>query len=104
MKKPIEKLLLSKKKTEAGIAEYKEMTKPVEPDVAIGRISRMDAINNKSVMEAALREAEATLRRLLAASEKIDDPDFGICTKCHAEIPIKRLMIMPDSTKCVKCS
>lgn len=80
------------------------MTKPVEPDVAIGRICHMDAINNKSVMEAALLEAEATLKRPLTTSEKIDDPDFGICTKCHAKIPIKRLMIMPDSTKCVSCS
>ena len=26
------------------IREYKEMTQPVAPDVAIGRISRMDAI------------------------------------------------------------
>lgn len=31
--------------------------KPIAPDVAIGRISRMDAINNKSVMEASLRNA-----------------------------------------------
>ncbi|MFN3299061.1 MAG: TraR/DksA family transcriptional regulator [Sediminibacterium sp.] len=92
------------KSTEAAIVEYKDMTQPVAPDVAIGRISRMDAINNKSVMEAALREAEAKLQRLKTALEKINDVDFGNCIKCKAEIPIKRLMIMPDSNKCVKCS
>jgi DnaK suppressor protein len=92
------------KTTEAAIIEYKDMTQPVAPDVAIGRISRMDAINNKSVMEAALREAEAKLLRLKSAMEKINEVDFGICTKCKVEIPIKRLMIMPDSNKCVKCS
>ncbi len=90
--------------TREAIAEYREMTRPVEPDVAIGRISRMDAINNKSVMEAALREAEAKLKSLLAAAEKIEDADFGICTKCKGEIPFGRLMIMPGSTKCVRCS
>lgn len=56
------------KTTEEAIAEYKEMTKPVAPDVAIGRISRMDAINNKSVMEAALREADAKLTTKILAS------------------------------------
>ncbi len=44
-------------KSEQVILEYCEMTKPAAPDVAIGRI-RMDAINNKSVTEAALRQAE----------------------------------------------
>ncbi len=92
------------KSTEAAITDYKDMTQPVAPDVAIGRISRMDAINNKSVMEAALREAEAKLIRLKTALEKINDADFGICIKCKGEVPIKRLMIMPDSNKCVNCS
>ena len=34
-------------KTQGLIAEYKELTKPIAPENAIGRISRMDAINNK---------------------------------------------------------
>lgn len=55
-------------KTEKLIIEYQELTQPVAPDVAIGRISRMDAINNKSVAEAALRQTEdklSNLRRVL---------------------------------------
>lgn len=92
------------KQTEKAIADYKDMTQPVAPDVAIGRISRMDAINNKSVMEAALREAEAKLKRLQSALQKINDADFGICQKCKQPIPKKRLMVMPDSVKCVQCS
>lgn len=92
------------KTTEEAIAEFKELTKPVAPDVAIGRISRMDAINNKSVMEAALRTAEEKLKGLLTAAEKIDNEDFGICTKCRGEIPLSRLKIMPGSTKCVRCA
>ena len=35
------------------IEEYKELTKPIPPSEAIGRVSRMDAINNRSVNEAA---------------------------------------------------
>jgi len=51
-------------KTEEVIKEYKELSKPIEPDCAIGRVSRMDAINNKSVVEASLRQAESKLRNL----------------------------------------
>ena len=40
--------------TEKKIAGYEEMSAPVTPDDAIGRVSRMDAINNKAVAEAAL--------------------------------------------------
>ena len=45
-------------KTTASIKHYKMLTKPIAPENAIGRISRMDAINNKSVNEAALIKAE----------------------------------------------
>ena len=44
--------------TAKKIEEYKELSKPIAPENAIGRVSRMDAINNKSVVEAALRESE----------------------------------------------
>lgn len=44
-------------KTEVAILNYRELTKPIAPENAIGRISRMDAINNKSVNEAALKKS-----------------------------------------------
>jgi RNA polymerase-binding transcription factor len=86
------------------IAELKEVTKPIAPENAIGRISRMDAINNKSVNEAALRTAENKLIKLTMALEKIDEPNFGNCIRCSQPIPEGRLMIMPESTKCVSCA
>ena len=44
-------------KTLQSISSYKELTKPIAPENAIGRISRMDAINNKTVNEDALRKS-----------------------------------------------
>ena len=99
-----QKLLDEISKTELLIKEYQEVTKPIAPDVAIGRISRMDAINNKSVMEAALRQAEEKLRNLQKVSSKIDDKDFGICLKCHKPIPLGRILIRPESLYCVHCA
>ena len=92
------------RKTEILVLEYKDLTKPIEPENAIGRISRMDAIHNKSVTEAALRQAEEKLKKLKFALSKVDDPDFGLCVKCKKPIPLGRILIMPQSRTCVNCS
>ena len=97
-------LLLEKEKSEAKIADLKELTKPISPENAIGRVSRMDAINNKSINEAALRTSESKLRNINLALERINEDDFGKCNACGTEIPIGRLLIMPGSSKCVRCA
>lgn len=86
------------------IDDLKELTQPIEPDCAIGRVSRMDAINNKSVNEAALRTAEQKLKKIQETFKRVDDPMFGVCRKCGAKIPMGRLIIMPESATCVKCT
>ena len=42
------------KNTICSIREYKKSTQPISPENAIGRVSRMDAINNNSIVYAAL--------------------------------------------------
>ncbi|MGB1318070.1 MAG: TraR/DksA family transcriptional regulator, partial [Flavobacteriales bacterium] len=69
-----------------------------------GRISRMDAINNKSINDAALRQARNKLDKLQLAHQKCDDPAFGICIKCKGPIPMGRLTLMPESLRCVRCA
>jgi DnaK suppressor protein len=91
-------------KTLRSVEDYREMTRPISPENAIGRISRMDAINNKSVAEAALRQAERKLKNLQIVLEGIDSKDFGICLKCKKPIPIGRILLMPHSRHCVNCA
>jgi DnaK suppressor protein len=98
------KVLAEIDKTEKSIADYKELTKPISPENAIGRISRMDAINNKSVTEAALRQAESKLKNLQLVLENMEDQDFGLCQKCQKPIPIGRILLMPQSRFCVNCA
>ena len=86
------------------IVSYAELTQPVAPDDAIGRLTRMDAIGNKSINEAALREARNTLAKLERALKMIDKPGFGLCRECEEQIPVARLMIMPESDMCVECA
>jgi len=91
-------------KTEKSVATYKEMTKPIAPDCAIGRISRMDAINNKAVAEAALRKAEENLIKLKYALSKVNNNGFGLCARCGNAIPLGRILLMPQSRHCVHCA
>ena len=105
MKKEIEEKIDTEiNKTIESISEYKKLTKPISPENSIGRVSRMDAINNKSVMEAALRNMEEKLLKLKFVKSKIDNDDFGICTSCKNEIPLGRILIVPESRFCVKCA
>ena len=92
------------KKTKLKISQYEEMTQPVAPDNAIGRVSRMDAINNKGVMEAALRKARERLDGLNRHYEKLNTADFGRCLKCQNEIPLERIFMAPQSSFCVNCA
>ena len=101
VKKLIREKLIS---LEEKIVEYRELTKPIAPDCAIGRLSRMDAINNKSINDAALLKAEEQKKNLLRALDNINQDFFGLCTKCGNEIPIGRLVLMPGKTRCVKCA
>lgn len=91
-------------KVKGEIAELKELTKPISPENSIGRISRMDAINNKSVNEAALRNALIKFKNLKIAAQEIDTEDFGNCKACGNAIAEGRIMFMPESTKCMACA
>lgn len=80
------------------------MTQPVGPDSAIGRVSRMDAIVNKGVAEAGLRNLQQRLAGLQKALVNLPREDFGLCARCKKPIPEKRLLLMPHSPYCVNCS
>jgi DnaK suppressor protein len=89
----------------AEIPRLKELVKPVAPDNAIGRISRMDTIVNQSVSEAQLSKAKVRMVRLEEALRRVDDDeDFGLCVDCGEPIPIPRLKAMPETQHCVECA
>ena len=78
-------------------------SKPVQPDNAIGRLTRMEAIQSKSISEASLNSAREKLVKLETAFEKVEREEFGICKRCSHPIPLARIMLMPESILCVTC-
>lgn len=101
LKVKIEELIVQ---TTKEILELEELTQPISPENSIGRVSRMDAINNKSVAEVALRSSKRKLSQLKVSLSKINNEDFGICAMCKNPIPPARLMYMPESSRCVRCA
>ena len=99
-KRIIEKITETKRK----IVLLEEASKPISPENSIGRVSRMDAINNKGVSDAALRNAKRQLNSLELAATKVDSPNFGNCANCKRTIQAARLMFMPQSALCVRCA
>ena len=88
---------------EENLVTLYEQSVPVPPSVAIGRLTRMDAIQQKNMAEANARSAEELIINLKSALNRIDDPDFGICMVCNQPIPIRRIIIIPETKVCVNC-
>ncbi len=98
--KEIEKRI---KEAEESIETLREQTAPVPPSVAIGRLTRMDAIQQKSMAEANLKSAEKLIINLKRALDKLDDQDFGVCITCRKQIPLERVLAIPETKLCINC-
>jgi DnaK suppressor protein len=85
------------------IEDMEALVVPIPPDRAIGRITRMDAINNKSINESAMRNLTDRMMSLEYAMQHIDDSNFGNCDICGREIGIQRMVQLPESRKCSSC-
>ena len=68
----------------AEIEALGESASPVAPDNAIGRVSRMDAINNHAINEGSLGRARERLEQLESALARIDQLE-GVVDR-HVEL------------------
>ncbi len=82
----------------------KDGQSPIVPDTAIGRLSRLEAMQAAGVAERSLNTKKARLGRLKEALKRVDsDEDFGLCTECEEPIPMKRLRLVPEAVICIQC-
>ena len=81
-----------------------EATQPIAPSVALGRLTRMEAIGEKSVNEARHANVKQRLERLENAFTRMKEGSYGVCIRCQKEIPYGRLSAVPESLLCVPCA
>ncbi|TVP78867.1 MAG: hypothetical protein EA353_07550 [Puniceicoccaceae bacterium] len=87
----------------ATLASTKEDTEAIAPDVAIGRLSRLDSMQMQQMalgMQSRMREE---VKQLKEALRRIDFGRYGTCDLCRQDIPMERLEFQPDATVCVAC-
>ena len=76
----------------------------ITPDKAIGRLTRMEAIQAQAMSAEGRRRQEARLRQVGDALDRIDQGTYGSCTRCGDAIPHGRLEFMPDAPLCMSCA
>jgi DnaK suppressor protein len=105
-------LEIARNRLEARRAELEEISKLSEEaratvvldQQAVGRLSRMDSMQQQAMAEAQERQRQRDLLRIEMAERRIKAGDYGYCAECDAEIPDGRLDIDPMAEKCVHCA
>jgi DnaK suppressor protein len=98
------KLLQSRKdELEKSLVSIQDSSKPVDLNDPIGRLSRMDAIQQQQMSLNAKKQIELNLQLVDTAIKRLEQGNFGYCLKCDEEINIKRLLAKPEASFCTKC-
>ena len=71
---------------------------------AVGRLSRMDALQNQAMAKATGARRHAERNRLQAALGRMEEGEYGYCEDCGDEIAAGRLRLDPSVTRCVECA
>jgi DnaK suppressor protein len=80
-----------------------EAARPVDLDQPIGRVSRVDAIQQQSMLAANRAAAARRRQQVDAALRRIADDEYGDCGSCGESIDPRRLEAQPEAPFCVAC-
>ena len=83
----------------------KNERKPVLLDQSmVGRLSRMDALQNQAMALESERRRGVEVQRIDAALARIESGEFGFCAVCGKDIELKRLDHDPTVPSCIACA
>jgi len=75
----------------------------VSLDQPIGRLTRMDAIQQQHMALGQQQRIAQERQQTEAALERIAQDRYGLCVRCVNEIPYERLKVRPTTTLCLDC-
>jgi len=88
-----------------GQERKKKETAPVELDQArVGRLTRMDAMQQRAMSQAAARLIDLERQRIQVALGRMRVGDYGYCARCGEEIAEGRLGSDPSVLTCISCA
>ncbi len=71
---------------------------------SVGRLSRMDALQQQEMAQAEARRRTSDLARIDVALKRIEADEYGWCAECGDPIAYKRLEIDPAAALCIGCA
>ena len=89
---------------EQYLEKTKESAEAVSPDKSLGRLTRMEAMQDQQLMLEARRRKKMQKVAVQSALQRIENGQFGRCIFCGNLIPEERLEVAPESSSCVNCS
>ena len=82
-----------------------EDSSPVELDQSrVGRLSRMDAMQQQAMAQALEQRRELQLKRIEGAFIRLEKGVYGDCAKCKQPIDLKRMDADPTAFFCIECA
>ena len=69
----------------------------------VGRVSRMDAMQQQGMAVSTRDKATRRLRRIELALTAIANDEYGLCNQCEEAISFPRLQAQPEARLCITC-
>jgi len=88
---------------EGALSSSTDSEKPVDLEEPIGRISRIDAIQQQKMARASRDRLQGRLRAIRAALDRIEQDIYGDCALCDDPIGYGRLAARPETPLCMPC-
>ena len=78
-------------------------SKPVDLNLPIGRLSRMDAMQQQQMSRAGRALYQKRLTMVEAALNNHRDGEYGYCRDCGEPVGVARLTARPETPFCIHC-
>jgi len=85
------------------LSSSKKAAEPVDLDEPIGRLSRMDAMQQQKMLAANRQAARVRQRQVDVALARFDDGEYGDCLECGEPVGARRLLANPETPFCLVC-
>ena len=98
-----ERLEALRDELDALLSGTTDAARPVDLGEPIGRLSRVDAMQQQSMLAANRALAQRRRQQVEAALRRIEDGEYGDCASCGEPIDPRRLDAQPEAPMCVSC-
>ncbi len=71
---------------------------------AVGRLSRIDSLQNQAMAKGLHEREQARLGQIQTALARLAAGQYGICLECDNPLEFGRLMVFPEAPTCPACS